>query len=350
MMDTSIICPLAQHIHRFINTGGSGMKKLSTVQHHGAPLFTAVAICLALWLGFLLCLGAQTFALFHYIMQAAAIWAEHPFSADVLLNQQHMESQFHHQLAWFQNGLIIAWSWQALMMIWAALLGDDLKKNHFYFSLILFVGSVWIGIDSIFHWGVAHLFGLSVSLFLAMMIWIWLAMGNHGMCLPPIYRFRRIRPWVIGALSLVICQAVLGTWVAIDQSALCQHWSGCQHLWPFLSLSTLFPSHSYIPLRLSLNESRLYEYLAAVTIVYCAIFVMIIMSKNSFQPLRRWSVGIIILTVGQLIFSVWPNIVTYLPWSTLSIQLGLLMLLVILLIAMTHRVFIREPITGLFHA
>lgn len=164
---------------------------------------------------------------------------------------------------------------------------------------------------------------------------------------------RRLRPWALLGLLLVICQVALGGWTSANYAALaCPDFPTCQtQWWPPMDFREAFTfwrgtGVSYEGGVLD-NDARVTIHMmhrlgAMVVLAYLGWLTWRVLSTTADKALIGIGAAIIALLLTQIGLGI-ANVVLSLPLSVAVAHNGIAALLILALVALNHRLYSRKP-------
>ena len=163
-------------------------------------LFGVASWLTAILSGVVLCAGVQIFVDYQDVAARYSSWlaATNSIAAqNSALNSVNAEARL------FQFGLLMLWCAYAGMAAWAFMLYRQVGLKICLLLSCLFSLVFVTGYYSLYAWLSTSIVVFNVTLLLAMLIWIWIACTNKACILPPSYRFRALKPWVVAFSSIL---------------------------------------------------------------------------------------------------------------------------------------------------
>ena len=287
--------------------------------------------------GVLLCLGLQIFVDYQNVAAQYSNWF---LSTNSIAAQNSALNSVNAEARLFQFGLLLLWCAYAGMAAWAFMLYRQVGLKICLLLSCLFSLVFVTGYYSLYAWLSTSIVVFNLTLLLAMLIWIWIACTNKACILPPSYRFRALKPWVIVGFIIVLLQAVVSSVPAILHISHCQFWPYCKSLLNVPANIQAGAPDSGLLLFLSRNFNNHFPVIVCFVYLFALSGSLIIF--RHFAPLRRLGLLLLICVSAQCYFSVYGFI--ELPvLSAPVMQQALVFLTLATLTCLCYRVLSKKP-------
>ena len=305
-------------------------------------LFAGACWLVAILSGVILCLGAQIFIDYQHFAIQHSNWLD---QANSIAAQNSALNLITAKARLFQFALLLLWCAYAGMTAWVFMLRKQVGLTTCLLLLSLFVVVFVTGYYSLYAWQSENILIFNIALLVGMLLWVWVACSNKASMLPPSYRFRILKPWVLVAFVLVLMQAVLSSIAAIIHNSDCKFWPYCSSL---LNLPANWQSGSYASgLLLLLGRDFSYQFASIICFAYLLTLAVLLICLRHFEPLRRLGLALLICTCAQFYLSV-HSIAAPHALADVVIQQAFIFSALATLMCLCYRIFSKNILRRLY--
>ena len=297
---------------------------------------------LAVLSGCVLCLGSQIFIDYQNFAVEHSNWLDPSSSAFM---QNGALNLINAKARLFQFVLLILWCAYAGMTVWAFIRRKHIGLKTCLLLLALFATVFVAGYYALYAWLSENILILNMALLLGLLVWVWVSCANRSNMLPPSYRFRILKPWVLVAFVLVFMQAILSGATAIIHNSEC-------HFWPYCSSLLSAPPQGPIGnlgsnLLLLLGRDFSYQFGSIICFCYLTVLSAILIFSRSFAPLRHLG-GALLICVGVQFYLSTRTLTASSMFASVLWQQAFIFSALAVLVCLFYRVFTKNLLRRLY--